>query len=82
MRRISLAGIIFVMLFVLMSTTQAQSANLWDAASAGDLAKVKQLLELGANVNTRNMMQYTPAMTAEMFGNTKLAKMLCKAGGH
>ena len=59
---------------------QAQAGELVDAAKAGDLAKVEQFLEKGADVNERGEFQDTPLHEAAGGGNYDVAKFLIEKG--
>jgi len=76
MRRISLAGLIFVMLFVLMYTTQGLSSD----PCKTEIPKAKQLLEQGVDVNAGDEYQRTSLHYAAYCGETELAALLIQKG--
>ena len=78
MKKISF--ITLALLFILMNSMEAQAGELHDAAKADDLAKVKQLLEQGADVNARDIYQRTPLHSAACFGNTAVTALLIEKG--
>ena len=80
MKRISLAGVAFVMLIVLISSIQVHAGELHDAAIKGDIFKVRQLIEKGADVNARDQNQHTPLHNAASRRNTDVAKLLIDKG--
>src|ERR1035438_9251742 len=54
----------------------AVCGEILDAASAGDLKKVKALLAIGANVNEKNGNGWTPLHAAAHSGNAEMAALL------
>jgi len=80
MKRISLAGVALVMLIVLTSSIQVHAGELHDAAMNGDIVKVRQLIEKGADVNAKDQFQETPLHDAASRGNTDVAKLLIEKG--
>ena len=46
----------------------------------GNLAKIKQLVEAGANVNEKSIMGVTPIHTAAFFGDLNISKYLVEKG--
>lgn len=59
---------------------QAQAGVWYDAARTGDIAKVRQLLEQGADANERDKYNQTPLYIAAHWGNTELAILLIEKG--
>jgi len=82
MKRISIiAGLVSCM--GLLFCWSAQAGKLHDAADQGDVAKVRHLLEKGADVNARSgdWRQQTPLhLAAYDIGNTEVAKLLIAKG--
>ncbi|UCF81171.1 MAG: ankyrin repeat domain-containing protein [Acidobacteriota bacterium] len=56
------------------------NSDLLEAAKAGGTAKVKQLLNKGADVNAKNEYGWTALMKAARYGRTETAKALLDAG--
>jgi len=78
MKRISLAALALV--FIMMPSIQASAGELHDAAKNGDILKVRQLLEQGANVNAPDNFGTTPLHYAASEGKTDIAKLLIERG--
>jgi len=57
-----------------------RNADLQAAAKAGDLDRVKTLLEQGADVNTRNAIGADPLHEAAWSGNSQLVELLLARG--
>jgi ankyrin repeat protein len=57
----------------------AQGSDLVTAAGAGDLARVRTLLEAKTDVNAKNDAQYTALMLASKNGRTEVVKLLLDA---
>ena len=54
--------------------------SLYYAAYAGNLEKVREILQLGANINTKNSDGLTPVMIAALRGHSRTANFLLKKG--
>lgn len=78
MKRISLIAL--ALLFIMMFSIQVHAGELHDAVKNGDIVKVRQLLERGADVNARNENGTTPLHFAARYGNTDIAKLLIERG--
>ncbi len=65
---------------VLAKTTLADA--LIDAAGAGDIAKVQNLLQQGADVNEKNKNGFSPLILACLFGKSDVAKVLLDKGAN
>lgn len=76
--KIKIIAVLFFMLSVFAA--QAEASELHDTAEAGDLAKVRQLLEQGSDVNTRDELQLTPLLWAALRGKTEAAVLLIQSG--
>jgi ankyrin repeat protein len=76
--KIKIIAVLFFTLSVIAA--QAEAGGIHDTAEAGDLAKVRQLLEQGADVNTRDELQLTPLHWAAIYGKTEVAKLLIEKG--
>jgi len=76
--------ITFTLIFIsmmLFSVMAVEASPLHDAAEAGDLQKVKQLLNQGADVNAKDKLsQRTPLHLAAFNGNGDIAKLLLSKG--
>jgi len=77
--RFTTITVIFIaaILFMVQST---QAGSLHNAIWAGDLQKVKQLLNQGADVNAKDMFQATPLHDAAVAGKTDMAELLIREG--
>lgn len=64
----------------LFSTGLAASIN--DAAFDGDLSKVRQLLDTGANIETRDDWEGTPLIYAAEAGHAEIIKLLLERGAN
>jgi ankyrin repeat protein len=82
MRGKSLSELAFVMLFVLMSAVQAQSGDLCNDDRPGSLARVKQLLEQGIDVNAGDEDRRTHLHYAAYCGRIDAAALLIKKGAN
>ena len=51
-----------------------ENDNIWSAADKGDTAKVKDLLERGRDVNSRNCLGCTPLLYASGSGHLDTVK--------
>jgi ankyrin repeat protein len=80
MKTISLAGVAFVILTVLIPSIHVHAGELHDAAIKGDMFKVRQLIEKGADVNVRDKNQDTPLHEAASRRKTDVAKLLIEKG--
>jgi len=58
------------------------SAVLIPASAAGDIAKVRELIAAGADVNVRAVGGRTPLIEAAYAGNSEIAKLLLDAGAN
>lgn len=73
--------LLFVLIFTTMSSIQAAATNeLFYAAANGDIIKVRQLIEEGANVNLRIENQWTPLQIAVTGGKTDVVRLLIEKG--
>jgi cytochrome c len=74
-----------LMLFVCVFTTliaHAIAGPLHDAVKEGDIAKVKQLIASGENVNQNQRSLGTPLHQASLWGNSELAELLIAHGAN
>lgn len=76
----SISLIALALLFLMMSSIQVQAGELHDAAGKGDIVKVRQLIEQGADVNDRDAWQNTPLHWAAGRGKTEVAALLIQQG--
>jgi len=72
--------VVYIFAFVLSLNGYALAENLFDAAKAGNLEKVTQLIEEGANVNIRNDSGVTPLHLAAYRGDKDIAEILILKG--
>jgi hypothetical protein len=54
--------------------------ELLDAVEEGDIARVKKLLDRGANLNAKDILGYTPLHKAAMYGDIELVDLLLRYG--
>ena len=59
---------------------QVEEANIWVAASDGDLARVRQLLQEGVDVNAQDDNGYSPLHGAVSYDHLELVKYLLTNG--
>ena len=71
---------LIVLIFIFWPVVAAAAETLFDAAKAGDLAAVEQLLKSGAAVDVRNGDQTTPLIAAALSGQTEAAGLLLAKG--
>ena len=84
-RRTPLAGgILFVVLGLLTSANaqrnQAANESLWEAARAGDIARITAALDQGADVNAKARYDVTPLIFAAGNGRLEAVKLLLARG--
>jgi len=72
--------IIMVFLFQVQVSKEEMNNKLLKAAIEGKLGEVKNLLKLGADINTKDKSNWTPLMCACSGQNNKIAELLIKAG--
>jgi ankyrin repeat protein len=72
--------VVYIFAFVLSLSGYVLAENLFDAAKAGSLEKVTQLIEEGANVNIRNDSGVTPLHIAAYRGDKDIADFLILKG--
>lgn len=65
---------------VVLLAPLVQAGSLHDAASVGDVDKVKRLLDKGARLNVRNIEGFAPLHVAAFTGHTEVVKLLIAAG--
>ena len=84
MNKILCAGVLAMLLLGTLTTTvQAtpeQEQELIDAAKGGDIAKVKEPIKAGVDVNAKSNGGWTALMHAAEEGNTEIVKLLKSAG--
>lgn len=69
----------FALLVPLSAFAQSANEELLAAAKRGELAKVKELLAKGADVNAKTRYSQTPLMFAAQQGHTEVVKVLLEA---
>jgi formylglycine-generating enzyme required for sulfatase activity len=71
-----------LMLVAHQAMAQTREMNLHQAARIGDIARVRQLLERGANANLRDQQRNTPLHVAVYHGNIAIAALLIHDGAN
>ncbi|OPY79824.1 MAG: Phosphocholine transferase AnkX [Syntrophorhabdus sp. PtaU1.Bin058] len=81
MKKMPLAGLL---IFALIAVTAVPvfAGELDDAAMKGDVARVRQLLEQGADVNSGDKLKYTPLHKAAESGYADIVKLLIEKGAN
>ncbi|CAO3625586.1 unnamed protein product [Cunninghamella blakesleeana] len=62
--------------------TKSSNDNLWVAAGDGQLERVKELVEAGANVNEKDEFGYTPLHAAVSYNQKEVLEYLLNNGGN
>ncbi|MBI3378678.1 MAG: ankyrin repeat domain-containing protein [Nitrospirae bacterium] len=75
-----LISVIFILLVGMAMTGYADAEPLYDAAKNGDIVKVRDLLEKGADVNAKDSYGVTALMGAAYEGHTEIVKTLIDRG--
>jgi ankyrin repeat protein len=73
-------AVLFILASIIIMPFQAYAGELHDAAKKGDIVKVRELLQQGADVNAKDNNQWTPLHVAAKYGKTKVAKLLIEQG--
>jgi hypothetical protein len=81
MRRVVLYSLLFTFLLFFPSYA-SNGGDLIKAAQNGDISKVKELLDKGADVNVKDQSGRTALMAAGYFGYEDVVKMLLDNGAH
>ena len=71
--------LLFVYVFMAL-TTQVVAGSLHDAVKAGDMAKVKQLVASGEDINQDSTALGTPLHHAAIWGSAEMAELLVSVG--
>ena len=76
-------SVVFLVLFFNQTTAPAPTRpdiDLLDAAKLGQLARTKQLLSMGAGVNSADRRGFTPLMWASAGGHAEMVRQLLEIG--
>jgi uncharacterized protein len=73
-------GLILLTTFCSVSFAKDQGQALIEAAKQGDLERVRELLDKGADVNARNINDMTVLISAARGGNLEIVKLLLEKG--
>jgi uncharacterized protein len=79
---LALTWFILPVLAAAQAQTQDPGSELLAAAAAGNVTRVKQLLDAGANIEATNQMGATPLMWAALNGRSEVVAMLLERGAN